>query len=75
MVHPTLHKDLQFSKKSARWVSKLLYEEIKKGQDMQGVHSIKCCRFLTILDNVLAVSESTKVKSGLAGLTVTLEVS
>jgi hypothetical protein len=31
-VHATLHKDLQLSKKSARWVTKLLYEEMKKEQ-------------------------------------------
>ncbi len=30
MVHATLLKDLRLSKKSARWVSKLLYEEMKK---------------------------------------------
>jgi hypothetical protein len=30
MVHNTLHKDLRLSKKSARWVSKLLYKEMKK---------------------------------------------
>ncbi len=32
MVHTTLHKDLQLSKKSARWAIKLLYEEMKKEQ-------------------------------------------
>jgi hypothetical protein len=29
-VHATLYKDLQLSKKSARWVTKMLYEKIKK---------------------------------------------
>jgi hypothetical protein len=29
-VHGSLHKDLQLSKKSARWVTKLLEEEMKK---------------------------------------------
>jgi hypothetical protein len=29
-VHATFHKDMNFSKKSARWVLKLLNEEMKK---------------------------------------------
>jgi hypothetical protein len=31
-VHETLHKDLQLSKKSARWAPKLMDVKIKKGQ-------------------------------------------
>ncbi len=30
MIRVALHKDLQLSKKSARWVTKRLYEEMKK---------------------------------------------
>jgi hypothetical protein len=30
MVHATLHKDLQLSKKSARWMTKMVYNEMKK---------------------------------------------
>ncbi len=30
MIHAALHKDLQLSKKSAWWVTKRLYEEMKK---------------------------------------------
>jgi hypothetical protein len=30
MVHTALHVDLQLSKKSARWVTKLLYADMKK---------------------------------------------
>jgi hypothetical protein len=30
MVHATLHKDLQLSKKSTSWVTKMLDDEIKK---------------------------------------------
>ncbi len=42
MVHATLHKDMKLSKKSARWVSKLMDEEMKKevSQDMRGIRSI-----------------------------------
>jgi hypothetical protein len=29
-VHPTLYKDPQLSKMSARWVTKMLYEKMKK---------------------------------------------
>jgi hypothetical protein len=29
-IHTTLHKNLQLSKKSARWPTKLLIEEMKK---------------------------------------------
>ncbi len=29
-VHATLYKDLQLSKQSARWVTKMLYEKMKK---------------------------------------------
>jgi hypothetical protein len=30
MVHATLHKDLQLSKKSAWWVTKMVYKEMQK---------------------------------------------
>jgi hypothetical protein len=30
MIHATFHKDLQLSKKSAKWVTKILYYEKKK---------------------------------------------
>jgi hypothetical protein len=30
MIHSALHKDLQFSQKSTRWVTKMLYELMKK---------------------------------------------
>jgi hypothetical protein len=30
MVHATLHKDLQISKKLARWVTNMLYGKMKK---------------------------------------------
>ncbi len=42
MVHATLHKDMKLSKKSARWVSKLMDEEMKKevSQDMRGIRSV-----------------------------------
>ncbi len=30
MIHGALHKDLKLSQKSTRWVTKMLYEEIKK---------------------------------------------
>jgi hypothetical protein len=32
MVHATLQKDIHLSKKSARWVNKMLYEKMKKEQ-------------------------------------------
>jgi hypothetical protein len=63
LVHATLYKDLQLLKKSARWmINKLLYvqgEKERASHDVPGVHSNNCCRFLTILDNVLMVGEST----------------
>jgi hypothetical protein len=42
MVHATLHKNMKLSKKSARWVSKLMDEEMKKevSQDMRGIRSV-----------------------------------
>jgi hypothetical protein len=30
MVHATLHKDLQLSKKSVRWVTEMVYEEMQR---------------------------------------------
>jgi hypothetical protein len=50
MIHAILHKDLPLSKKSAWWVTKLLYLGDKEGvsQDEQGVHSNKRRHFLTI---------------------------
>jgi hypothetical protein len=32
MVHATLHKDLQLSKKSARWLIKMIYYAMQKEQ-------------------------------------------
>jgi hypothetical protein len=50
IIHATLHKDLPLSKKSARWVTKLLYLGDKEGvsQDAQGIRSNKRRHFLTI---------------------------
>jgi hypothetical protein len=30
MVHTSLHKDLQLSKKPARWVNEMFYKEMKR---------------------------------------------
>jgi hypothetical protein len=49
MVHSTTHKDLQLSKKSARWVTKL-YKEMK----MERVRM--CCGSFATFNNVLTVS-------------------
>jgi hypothetical protein len=32
IIHSALHKDLQLSQKSTRWVTKMLYEDLKKGK-------------------------------------------
>jgi hypothetical protein len=32
MIHSALHKNLQLSQKLTRWVTKMLYEEMKKGK-------------------------------------------
>jgi hypothetical protein len=43
MAHATLHKDLRISKKSARWVTKLLNKEIENEQIK------KCEAFIMII--------------------------
>jgi hypothetical protein len=51
---------LQLSKKLARWVTKMLYEETKKERlrSCQAVMgTIAHCGFFTVLDNFLTVSE------------------
>ncbi len=61
-VHATLYKDLQLSKQSARWVTKMLYEKMKKerlGMNVGGSHVNDRCDFLTILDIFLIVGESS----------------
>jgi hypothetical protein len=45
MVHTTLHKDMALSKKLARWVTKLFYEEMKK----ERVRTWTCKAFVVIL--------------------------
>jgi hypothetical protein len=32
MIHSALHKNLQISQKSTRWVTKMLHDEMKKGK-------------------------------------------
>ncbi len=77
MIHSTLHKDLQLSQKSTRWVTKMLYEGMKKGksESVWGNHSDDRCNFMTMLYNILTIGESARVKNELAGLTHTQEIS
>ncbi len=73
MVSATLLKDLSLSNKSARELTKLLDMNMKKGasQDVPSVHSDNHHYFFTILDTILTVRELVRVKSKLAGLTLT----
>jgi hypothetical protein len=76
MVHATLHKDLQLSNTSARWVTKMVYYEMQKKR----VRTCKALtkdprRFMTILDNILNLGESAGGEEQAAGLTHTNEAS
>jgi hypothetical protein len=74
MVHATLHKELQLSKKSARWVTKMLCEEMKKEQlrTCKEVMLMIAC-LLTILDSFSLLVSWSVVKSYLGVLTLTQE--
>jgi hypothetical protein len=58
-VHPDLshplHKDLNLSKKSARWVSKLLNHDMKKEQVRTSEEFLPMVRshFMSLLDNII----------------------
>jgi hypothetical protein len=68
-VQTTLHKNLQLSKKSTRWVTKR-YEETKK--DRQGDHGDNHCGFLTITFSLWMCQQKMKE---LANLPFTQEAS
>jgi hypothetical protein len=76
-VHTTLHKDLQLSKKSARWMIKLLDEEMKK-------EPVKTCKVFIAIQAAISWPSETLlllmvswqgVKSELASLTLTQKAS
>ncbi len=76
MVHVTLHKDLQLSKKVGQiddWTALRGDEEEQKTKCKAFV--VINSRFMTILDKVLTVGESTGVEGELAGLSLTKEAS
>jgi hypothetical protein len=75
IIHSALHKDLQLLEKSTRWVTKMLYEEMKKGksESVCGDQGDDRSNFLKILYSILTIGETARVKNELAGLTLTQE--
>jgi hypothetical protein len=77
-VHVILHKNLQLSKKSARWGTKMLYKETKKERlrSCEAVSKmITHCSFLTLLDNFITVGESAGNEEQTGRLILTQEAS
>ncbi len=59
-IHATLHDDLNLSKKSARWVPKLLSDDMKKERVRTSGEFLKmvCCHLKSMLDNIVTMDES-----------------
>jgi histone-lysine N-methyltransferase SETMAR len=59
-IHATLHGDLHLSKKSARWVPKLLSDDKKKERVRTSEEFLKLVRrhSLSMLDNIVTMDES-----------------
>jgi histone-lysine N-methyltransferase SETMAR len=59
-IHNTLHKDLNLQKKSARWVPKLLTDEMKmvRVQTSEAFLAIICRRSKAMLDSVVTMDKT-----------------
>jgi hypothetical protein len=59
-IHATLHEDVHLSKKSSRWVPKLLNQEIKKERVRicEAIMLLLRCHSMAMLDRIFIMDES-----------------
>jgi hypothetical protein len=59
-IHTTLHEDLHLSKKSARWVPKLLNQEMKneRARICEAFLALLHCHSIAMLDRIVTMDES-----------------